>query len=70
MTDAAILNIDASGFQSAIFGQLISSITGDPLLGAVTGAPPSLFVSNANGIIVGPGGHIVAPTGVGCWVLT
>ncbi len=65
VTDAAILNIDASGFQSAIFGQLISSITGDPLLGAVTGAPPSLFVSNANGIIVGPGGHIVAPTGVG-----
>ena len=65
VTDAAVLNIDTSGFKSAIFGQLISSPTGDPLLGAITGAPPSLFVSNANGIIVGPSAHIVAPTGIG-----
>ncbi len=65
VTDGAILNIDSSGFQSAIFGQIISSTVGDPIIAGGTGAAPSIFVSNANGIIVGPGAHIVAPTGVG-----
>ena len=65
VTDAAILNIDSSGFQSAIFGQMASVVVGDPIIPLGGGAPPSIFVANANGIIVGPSAHIVAPTGVG-----
>ena len=52
-----MLNIDASGNPSQIFGRLNSS--------AKVGAAPAIFVSNANGIIVGASGQIAAPTGVG-----
>ena len=63
VTDGAVLNIDVSGNQSQIFGLLESSVVGDPIIPGGTGAAPSIFVANANGIIIGPLGHIVAPTG-------
>jgi hypothetical protein len=60
ITDAAVLNVDTSGNQSEIYGRMegISDI-------ATPGAIPRIFVANGNGIIVGAGAHIIAPTGVG-----
>ena len=55
--NSAVLNVDRSGNPSQIYG-LLASV---PVLGFA----PSLFVANANGIVVGAGGRIVAPTGVG-----
>ena len=52
---AAVLNIDASGNPSQIFGQL----------DAAGANPPAIFVANTNGIIVGSGGRIAAPNGLG-----
>lgn len=55
---ASVLNIDASGNPSQIFGQLESSTIGG-------GVAPSMFVANGNGIVVGASGRIAAPAGVG-----
>jgi filamentous hemagglutinin family protein len=60
---AAILNIDASGNPSQIFGAMVST-------NAIAGCPgcnfaPTIYLANTNGIIVGASGRIVAPTGVG-----
>lgn len=52
-TKASVLNIDASGNPSEILGTLTAS-------GGV-----SLFVANANGIVVGSGATITAPAGLG-----
>lgn len=49
---AAILNIDSSGNPSQIFGSL-------------TGVGTSIFVANANGIVVGSGATISSTAGVG-----
>ena len=54
---SAVLNIDASGNPSQLYGVLI----GNP----AAGFTPAMFVANANGIVVGAGGRIVAPVGVG-----
>ncbi|MBK9117689.1 MAG: hypothetical protein IPM22_19280 [Betaproteobacteria bacterium] len=60
----AVLNIDVSGNPSQIYGNLIS--TAAPWVGCVACIDaPAIFLANANGIVVGPGGRIVAPTGVG-----
>ncbi|MCC7041138.1 MAG: hypothetical protein IT516_12590 [Burkholderiales bacterium] len=53
----AVLNIDASGNPSQIYGTLVTDKSG--------GAIPQLFLANANGIVVAPGARIVAPAGVG-----
>ncbi|MCC7218350.1 MAG: hypothetical protein IT517_16355, partial [Burkholderiales bacterium] len=53
----AVLNIDASGNPSQIYGNLLATNT--------SGFYPAIFVANTNGIVVGPGGRIVAPAGVG-----
>ena len=63
-TTPAILNVDVSGNNSQIYGNLISTNV------AWAGCPictiaPAIFVSNANGIVMAPGARIVAPTGVG-----
>ena len=57
VANGSVLNIDVSGNSSQIFGNLLATNTG--------GFVPSLFVANANGIVVGAGGRIVAPAGVG-----
>ena len=54
---SAVLNIDASGNPSQIYGTLQANALG--------GFTPAVFVANANGIVVGAGGRIVAPRGVG-----
>ena len=54
---SAVLNIDASGNPSQIYGLLLAN--------AKAGWIPAMFVANANGIVVGAGGRIVAPQGVG-----
>ena len=60
----AVLNVDVSGNPSQIYGNLIS--TAAPWGGCATcTAAPAIFLANANGIVVGPGGRIVAPAGVG-----
>jgi len=60
ITDAAVLNVDTSGNQSEIYGRMegISDL-------ATPGSIPVIFVANGNGIIVGAGAHIIAPSGVG-----
>ncbi|MEO8754466.1 MAG: hypothetical protein ABI624_17485, partial [Casimicrobiaceae bacterium] len=63
VTSAAVLNIDASGNPSQIFGRLIG--TSSTVFGGGGGAAPAIFVSNANGIIVGPTGQISSPSGIG-----
>ncbi|MFO1322767.1 MAG: hypothetical protein U1F15_01770 [Burkholderiales bacterium] len=72
VTSAAVLNIDASGNPSQIFGRLIS--TADAKLGGATaisdgvntsgGAAPAIFVANASGVIVGSTGEIHGPNGI------
>ena len=62
--NSAVLNIDASGNSSQIYGNLVS--TPGPFAGCGACAfAPAMFISNANGIVVGAGARIVAPTGVG-----
>jgi len=63
---SAVLNIDASGNPSQIYGNLISTAgpvaAMAPLLGCAACAfAPSIYVSNANGIVVGAGARIVVP---------
>jgi len=53
----AVLNIDASGNASQLYGALISNI------GPGTSAP-AMAIANANGIVLAAGGRIVAPTGL------
>lgn len=53
----AVLNIDASGNPSQIYGTLVTDKSG--------GQTPQLFLANANGIVVAAGARIVAPVGVG-----
>ena len=69
VTSAAVLNIDASGNPSQIFGKLIGTSdtklgTGVVVPGVGGGAAPAIFVANTNGIIVGPLGQVQSPTGV------
>lgn len=56
---ASVLNIDATGNPSQILGSL-TAVSGASAAGA-----PTLFVANQNGIVVGSGATIVAPTGIG-----
>ena len=56
---ASVLNIDATGNPSQILGSL-TAVSGASATGA-----PTLFVANQNGIVVGSGATIVAPTGIG-----
>ncbi|MFO1398135.1 MAG: hypothetical protein U1F48_13825 [Burkholderiales bacterium] len=64
VTDAAVLNVDASGNPSQIFGQLIS--TSSTLGGAAGGgAAPVVFLANSNGIVVGKSGLVSLPNGGG-----
>lgn len=72
VTDAAVLNIDASGNASQVFGKLIAlgTVGGqstNPLTvgGSGGGAAPKIFLANANGIVVGAGGEIQIPNGGG-----
>ncbi len=60
----AVLNIDASGNPSQIYGNLVAASGPLPLC-ALCSAAPAIFVANANGIVVGASGRIVAPAGVG-----
>mgnify|MGYP001094149711 CR=1 FL=1 len=60
----AVLNVDVSGNPSQIYGNLISTNTAWANCGLCNTAP-AIFLANANGIVVGAGGRIVAPTGVG-----
>ena len=64
VTDAAVLNIDASGNPSQVFGQLISTSS---TLGGVAGggAAPVVFLANTNGIVVGKSGLLALPNGGG-----
>ncbi|MFO1322766.1 MAG: hypothetical protein U1F15_01765 [Burkholderiales bacterium] len=69
VTSAAVLNIDASGNPSQIFGKLIGTSdtklgTGAVIPGVGGGAAPAIFVANTNGVIVGPLGQVQSPTGV------
>jgi hypothetical protein len=64
VTDAAILNIDASGSPSFIMGSL-NSCEGLCPGGGGAGAAPRIFVSNMNGITVGPEANVVMPAGIG-----
>ncbi|MEP7330110.1 MAG: hypothetical protein ABI777_12930, partial [Betaproteobacteria bacterium] len=57
MPGGAVLNIDASGSASQIFGKLESN--------TAIGFAPALYVANGNGIVVGAGGQIAAPSGIG-----
>lgn len=56
---ATVLNIDATGNPSQILGSLTA------VSGATAAGAPTLFVANQNGIVVGSGATIVAPTGIG-----
>lgn len=56
---ASVLNIDATSNPSQILGSL-TAVSGASATGA-----PTLFVANQNGIVVGSGATIVAPTGIG-----
>ena len=55
---ASVLNIDATSNASQILGALTAS-------SATAADAPTLFVANQNGIVVGSGATIVAPTGIG-----
>jgi len=63
-SNAAVLNIDASGNASQIYGTLVATASPIGTCGVCSYAP-ALYVANANGIVVGAGGRIVAPAGVG-----
>lgn len=70
VTNASVLNIDATGNPSQLFGQLVSTAdvtlgTGVAVPGVGGGAAPVVFVSNANGIVVGPTGYMQIPSGGG-----
>ncbi len=56
---SSVLNVDISGNPSQIFGKLVSSNTNS------THPAATVFISNANGIVVGSGATIVAPSGLG-----
>ena len=58
---AAVLNIDTTGTASQIYGGLSATTGGS----AAAGDAPTLFVANANGVVVGSGATIDAPNGVG-----
>ncbi|MEP7328321.1 MAG: hypothetical protein ABI777_03855, partial [Betaproteobacteria bacterium] len=58
LANSSVLNIDASGNASQIFGALESSAV--PF-----GFTPSMFIANGNGIVLGAGGRIAAPSGIG-----
>ncbi|MFO1322763.1 MAG: hypothetical protein U1F15_01750 [Burkholderiales bacterium] len=73
VTSAAVLNIDASGNPSQIFGRLISTanvkLGGSPTtisdgVNTSGGAAPAIFVANASGVIVGSTGEIHGPNGI------
>ncbi|WP_437560381.1 filamentous hemagglutinin N-terminal domain-containing protein [Acidithiobacillus sulfuriphilus] len=58
---AAVLNIDTTGNASQIYGGLSATVSGS----ATATDAPTLFVANANGVVVGSGATISAPYGVG-----
>ena len=55
---AAVLNIDTTGNPSQIYGGLSAT-------SATAADAPTLFVANANGVVVGSGATISTPNGVG-----
>jgi len=70
VTNASVLNIDATGNPSQLFGQLVSTSdttlgTGVAVPGVGGGAAPVVFVANANGIVIGPTGYMQIPNGGG-----
>ena len=56
-TQLSVLNIDASGNPSQLYGQLVYT-------GGTTAGPGSLWVANPNGIVVGSTAVINAPNGL------
>ncbi|WP_423855920.1 beta strand repeat-containing protein [Acidithiobacillus sulfuriphilus] len=58
---AAVLNIDVTGTPSQIYGSLSATVSGS----ATADDAPTLYVANANGVVVGSGATISAPYGVG-----
>ena len=58
---AQVLNIDTTGNASQIYGLLAATTGGS----AAAGDAPTLFVANANGVVVGSGAFIEAPNGIG-----
>ena len=60
----SVLNVDVSGNPSQLYGSLVS--TAAPWAGCPgCTTAPSIWVANANGVVVGAGARIVAPAGVG-----
>ncbi len=63
-TGPAVLNVDVSGNPSQVYGSLVA--TNVPWAGCpVCNFAPAIWLANANGIVVGAGGRIVAPKGAG-----
>ena len=63
-TGPAVLNVDVSGNPSQVYGSLVA--TNVPWAGCpVCNFAPAIWLANANGIVVGAGGRIVAPKGIG-----
>ena len=60
--NSAVLNIDASGNASQLYGNLVSTT-------AVYGFAPTIAVANANGIVVAAGARIVVPPPSGLFLL-
>ncbi|MBW9249302.1 MAG: filamentous hemagglutinin N-terminal domain-containing protein [Acidithiobacillus ferriphilus] len=58
---AQVLNVDVTGNPTQIYGALSATTGGS----AIAGDAPTIFVANANGIVVGNGAVINAPTGLG-----
>ena len=66
--NSAVLNIDASGNSSQIYGNLVSTALPFAACGACAFAP-SIAVANANGIVVAAGSRIVVPPPSGLMLL-
>lgn len=58
---AQVLNVDVTGNPTQIYGALSATTGGS----AIAGDAPTIFVANANGIVVGNGAVINAPMGLG-----
>ena len=58
---AQVLNVDVTSNPTQIYGALSATTGGS----AITGDAPTLFVANANGIVVGSSATITAPMGLG-----
>ncbi|MCC7215829.1 MAG: hypothetical protein IT517_03590 [Burkholderiales bacterium] len=63
-TAPGVLIVDVSGNPSQVYGTLVA--TNVPWAGCpVCNFAPAIWLANANGIVIGPGAHVVAPKGVG-----